>query len=85
MSTNTGVAPVYEIDITVAMNVIDTVITSSPCPIPRASKARCNALVPVFTPVQYFASKKEEKLSSNTSTSFPKLYCVHLNVFITHN
>ena len=39
ISTNTGVAPVYEIDITVAMNVIDTVITSSPLPIPRASKA----------------------------------------------
>jgi hypothetical protein len=32
----------------VAMNVIETVMTSSPAPTLRQRKARCSALVPLF-------------------------------------
>src|SRR5438270_12208068 len=70
-STNTGVAPVYLIAETVAINDIDTVITSSPGPIPAASSATCSALVPVFTATAYFTLCLAANSSSNATTSGP--------------
>jgi hypothetical protein len=50
-STNTGLAPAYSIAATVATKVNGTVMTSSPRPTPAASRDKCSALVPLFTPM----------------------------------
>ena len=49
-STRTGLAPAYEMASAVAMNVLATVITSSPAPMPRARRIRWRASVPEPTP-----------------------------------
>ena len=54
-STNTGVAPHWEIASVVAMKVLGTVITSSFGPTPHATSARCSAVVPELAPIPYFA------------------------------
>ena len=46
MSTKTGRAPTWTIELTVALKVNETVMTSSPGPMPRPSSARCSAVVP---------------------------------------
>ena len=51
MSTKIGFAPQWEIASVVAINVFGTVITSSPCPIPKLNKAKCKAAVPELTPI----------------------------------
>src|SRR2546427_3642675 len=50
ISTNTGVAPASQIASAVAKNVLDTVMTSSPGPIPRPTKTSRSASVPELTP-----------------------------------
>ena len=53
VSPNTGLAPVWAIALTVAMNVSGLVITSSPGPISRAIKAISTASVPEDTPMAF--------------------------------
>jgi hypothetical protein len=45
ISQKTGSAPTYLTAFTVATNVREGTITSSPFPIPKAHKAKCNAAV----------------------------------------
>ena len=52
MSTNTGVAPTWEMASVVVMKVFGTVMTSSPGLIPVAMRAKRRASVPEFTPMQ---------------------------------
>ena len=54
MSTKTGVAPVDRIELTVALNVWPTVMTSSPGPSPRPSKMHISATVPLLTAIACF-------------------------------
>src|SRR3989442_17141 len=54
ISTNTGDAPASQIASAVAKNVLDTVMTSSPGPIPRATKTSRSASVPELTPTASF-------------------------------
>ncbi len=49
MSTNTGVAPASSTTLAVAGKVKSGRITSSPGPMPRARRVRCNAAVPELT------------------------------------
>ena len=44
-STKTGVAPVWTMTLAVAGQVSEVVITSSPAPMPSATRARCIAAV----------------------------------------
>ena len=48
-SANTGVAPVWRIELAVAIKDIDGQITSSSGPIPSVSSARCNEVVQLDT------------------------------------
>src|ERR1039457_6083277 len=57
-----------------ATKVNGVVITSSPGPIPAASNARCNALVPEFTPTASAAPQYPANSFSNAATSGPRLY-----------
>ena len=52
-STNTGVAPAYRMGHAVAMKLMETVTTSSPGPTFRQPSARCSALVPLLTAMQW--------------------------------
>ncbi len=52
-STKTGVAPVESMAITVGAAVFDTVITSSPGPMPSAWRPSLMAFVPLSTPTQW--------------------------------
>ena len=70
-STKTGVAPVYLIADTVAMKVMETVMTSSPALMPAASKATCRALVPVLTATAWRTLCAAANSFSNASTSGP--------------
>ena len=54
-SANTGVAPVNNTELAVATNVMSGIITSDPFPIPSAFSDRCNAAVPLDTPIANFA------------------------------
>ena len=76
ISTNFGVAPVYEMASQVAMNVNGVVITSSPLPIPLANNARCRADVPEFTPTEYFELQKDANSFSKLLTFSPKIKLV---------
>ena len=49
MSANTGVAPVSATEFAVAAKVNDGTMTSSPGPMPAASRPRCRPEVPEFT------------------------------------
>ena len=53
ISTNTGFAPTLTMTFAVEANVIGVVITSSPVPIPRVSRLRCNPAVQEFTALAY--------------------------------
>ena len=54
ISTKTGVAPVNMIELTVALKVWPTVMTSSPGPRPRPSKMHMSATVPLLTAIACF-------------------------------
>ena len=68
-STSTGVAPVRRIAPTVAMNVCETVITSSPAPTPSAFRTSSMAVVPFETPIASGASQNAANSSSNAVVS----------------
>ena len=70
-STNTGFAPVAAIAFVVIIQVYGVVITSSPRPIPRLTKARYKALLPEPTPTANFAPISLANLSSNFFNSGP--------------
>src|SRR4051812_33013922 len=72
-STYTGVAPQYEMAHDVAMNVIGTVMTSSPGPTPAARRARCRADVPELTATQCLAPTYSAKAASNSATRGPRM------------
>ena len=80
MSTNTGFAPVYKMELPVAANVNGVVITSSPSPIPAAKRATCNAEVPELVAIPYFAPTYFANSSSNSITLGP---CAIIPDFIT--
>ena len=71
ISTKTGLAPVYKIELPVAAKVNGVVITSSPSPIPAASNATCNAEVPELVAIPYFAPTKSANSFSNSITLGP--------------
>src|SRR5665647_1258963 len=52
MSAKTGVAPVSATELAVAAKVNDGTMTSSPGPIPAASRPRCSPEVPELTATQ---------------------------------
>src|ERR1039457_6334484 len=58
-----------------ATKVNGDVITSSPGPMPPASRARCRALVPEFTPMASAAPQYPANSSSNAATSGPRMNC----------
>ena len=57
----------------VAVKLIDTVMTSSPAPIPRLRRARMSASVPELTPMQCRTPKYVAKSSSKPSTLGPRM------------
>ena len=68
-STSTGVAPVRRIAPTVAMNVCETVMTSSPDPTPSAFRMSSMAVVPFETPIASGASQNAANSSSKALVS----------------
>src|SRR5262245_57668718 len=72
-STYTGTAPQYVMAHDVAMNVMGTVITSSPGPTPAAKSARCRADVPELTATQCLAPTYWAKAASNSATRGPRM------------
>src|ERR1035438_4300586 len=56
-----------------AMKVNGDVITSSPGPMPPASRARCSALVPEFTPTASAPPQYPANSLSNAATSGPRM------------
>src|ERR1022692_318307 len=58
-----------------ATKVNGDVITSSPGPMPPASRARCRALVPEFTPMASAAPQYPANSFSNAATSGPRMNC----------
>src|SRR5690349_18533779 len=71
MSTRTGVAPTYRIALMVAANVNGVVMTSSPGPMPLASSAMCNAVVPEETAMACLILNASEKACSNLAVRGP--------------
>ena len=66
-STSTGVAPTWWITAMVAMNVCETVITSSPGPMPRASSSSRIPSVQLLTPTASAVPTKAARLRSKSS------------------
>lgn len=83
MSTNTGVAPTALIATTVGAAVFETVITSSPGPMPRARRPSTMALVPLSTPTQWATSWYAANSCSKPRTLFPSTSCPELNTVST--
>ena len=71
MSTNTGLAPVRQIEPAVAKNVYGEVITSSPGPIPRAINGNRSASVPDAQPIPRATPQYSASSASSFSTSGP--------------
>ena len=71
MSTKTGVAPVYRIDDTVALNVWPTVMTSSPGPRPSPAKMHISATVPLLTAIAWRTPMNSAQRSSSSATRRP--------------
>lgn len=69
----TGFSPFLTTASTVEMNVWETVITSSPVPIPRVLSVRKRASEPEAKPIPYFVPTYLENSSSNLLTSSPKI------------
>jgi hypothetical protein len=74
MSTNTGVAPTSTMTSPTEMNVRDSVMTSSPGPIPAAIIAMCRAANPELTATPCLTPMYAQNSSSNRppSLSFSK-------------
>src|SRR5436309_3273700 len=70
-SAKTGVAPVCTITFAVAGHVIGVVITSSPGPTPRATRARCIAAVPDETAITRRASRYSAARCSSSAALGP--------------
>src|SRR6478736_4754840 len=71
MSANTTSAPTSRTALAEAANEKDGTITSSPGPMPRASRSMCSAEVPELTATQWRPSTSSEKPSSKAATSGP--------------
>ena len=71
MSTNTGVAPVYRIEETVALNVCPTVMTSSPGPSPSPVKMHISATVPLLTAIAWRTPMNSAQRASSSATRRP--------------
>jgi len=72
-STNTGFAPVNEIDEDEAIKLLAGVITSSPGPIPKARIPNSKADIPLSKPTAYFTPQNAANSFSNSETSSPKI------------
>ena len=72
-STGTGFAPTYVQTFAVATNVRSGIMTSSPLPMPRAARARCNAVVPLLTLTPCPDPQNAANFSSNFGMYFPRL------------
>src|ERR687898_1479228 len=70
-STKTGVAPAWTTTFAVAGQVIGVVITSSPGPIPSATRVRCIAAVPEETASACFAPTYAAKRRSSSAEFGP--------------
>src|SRR5215204_1382748 len=70
-STKTGVAPAWTTTFAVAGQVIGVVITSSPGPIPSATRVRCIAAVPEETASACFAPTYAAKRRSSSAAFGP--------------
>ena len=82
-SANTGVAPVNNTELAVATNVMSGIITSDPYPIPSAFSDRCNAAVPLDTPIANFAPVNLAKIDSNLRSFGPSVSSLEFNAFNT--
>ena len=82
-SANTGVAPVNNTELAVATNVMSGIITSDPFPIPSAFSDRCNAAVPLDTPIANFAPVNLAKIDSNLRSFGPSVSSLEFNAFNT--
>src|SRR5512138_3578069 len=71
ISTKTGIAPQCRMAFAVAMNEWLTVITSSPAPMPNATRATCNAVVQLETAQACDAPTASANSCSNAATSGP--------------
>src|SRR5712691_10060 len=65
-STRTGVAPTWWMTAIVAMNVCDTVMTSSPAPIPTASSSSLSPSVKLLTPTASVVPTNDARLCSKS-------------------
>src|SRR5260370_6636518 len=65
-STRTGVAPTWWMTAIVAMNVCDTVMTSSPAPIPTASSSSLSPSVQLLTPTASVVPTNDARLCSKS-------------------
>ena len=83
MSAKTGRAPVNRIELAEAMNVKGEVMTSSPSPIPCASRAMCRAAVPELTATAYLVPMNLAKASSSSSTFLPWARMPDFNTAVT--
>ena len=80
-SANTGVAPVNNTELAVATNVMSGIITSDPFPRPSAFSDRCNAAVPLDTPIANFAPVNFAKIDSNLRSFGPSVSNLEFNAF----
>ena len=68
ISTKSGIAPAYNIQLALAKNVIGVVMIISPSFQPNARPAKCNAAVPLDVATAYLEPTKFEIFSSNLLT-----------------
>ena len=68
ISANTGTAPAHTTAFTVAMNVKDGTMTSSPQPTPRAARATRSAAVPLEVATACVAPSSSHAAASKAAT-----------------
>ena len=73
MSTPTGIAPIWETAIQVAIAVMAGTSTSSPGPTPTARSASASASVPLAMPTAWLVEQRAAHSRSNASTSSPRM------------
>ena len=76
ISANTGTAPTYKTALTVATNVSAGTSTSSPGPIPKAARQRCNPAVQELTAVQDREDKQSTGLQDGIAVPHGKTAAV---------
>src|SRR3989442_3088181 len=76
ISTRIGLAFAYRMASTVAKNVCDTVMTSSPDDTPHARMASCSASVPEPTPIECLVPQYAANSWSNARTFGPMVSCM---------